>query len=301
MTGVVRIGTRGSELALWQARKVAEDLQQRLGIRCQLVTIHTTGDRDRTRALHQVGGSGLFTKELQAALLAGQVDLVVHSLKDLPTEEPPGAVLAAVCFREDPSELLLARKEAVGPGGLGLKANAVLGTSSLRRRAQALALQPDLQVRDLRGNVPTRVRKLMAGEYDAILLAYAGVHRLQLDLGGLVVRRLPLDLMLPAPAQGALGVEVRIGDQVTRSLVSHLHDQELAEEVRAERTVLVGLGGGCHLPLAAYCQRKNGAYHLRAALGLLDQHLGLVRLLKAEATASSPQEAARQVLAELGS
>jgi len=295
----LRVGTRGSDLALWQARRVAEALAAKLGVASELVVIHTTGDWDRSRALYDVGGSGLFTKELQAALLRHEVDLVVHSLKDLPTQQPAGLALGAVCFREDPSELLLARHEAVGVGPLGLRPGAVLGTSSLRRRAQSLACQRDLQVRPLRGNVPTRLRKLREGEYDAILLAFAGIHRLGLDTSDLVARKLPLELMLPAPGQGALGVEVRADDHATRQLVAELHDPSLAAEVEAERLVLVGLGGGCHIPLGAYCTKQDGQFVLRAALGHLDESFGLLRLRRAEAQGPLPSQAAQKVLEQL--
>jgi len=299
MTRPLRIGTRGSELALWQARQVASALAAKVGVESELVVIHTTGDRDRSRALYDVGGSGLFTKELQAALLRQEVDLVVHSLKDLPTQEPAGLALGAVCFREDPCELLLARQEAVGPGPLGLRPGAVLGTSSLRRRAQALACQGDLQVKPLRGNVPTRLAKLRRGEYDAILLAFAGIHRLGLDTSDLVARKLPLELMLPAPAQGALGVEVRAEDHATRELLAQLHDATLACEVEAERLVLVGLGGGCHIPLGAHCTRQDGQFVLRAALGELDENLALLRLQRAAAQGASPRQVAQTVLEQL--
>ncbi len=296
MPKTLRIGTRGSDLALWQARKVAELLVARTGVHSQLVIIHTAGDRDRSRALHEVGGSGFFTKELQQALLQGEVDLVVHSLKDLPTVEPEGLVLGAVCLREDPAELLLLRPEAIGDGPLGLAPKAVVGTSSLRRTAQLLAWQPDVRVQPLRGNVPTRVRKLRDGQYDAILLAYAGVHRLGLDLSHLVARKLPLEVLLPAPAQGALGVEVRADDASTRELVATIHEPLLAQEVQAERQVLVGLGGGCHIPLAAYCQVQNGSFFLRAALGALTPSLSLISLRRTEARDTSPKAAAFKVL-----
>lgn len=296
MATPLRVGTRGSQLALWQAQKVARALEEKLGVQCHLQVIHTTGDQNRTQALHQMGGSGLFTKELQAALLAGEVDLVVHSLKDLPTQEPPGLALGAICFREDPSELLLARPEALGSGPLGLKPGAVVGTSSLRRRAQALACQADLQIRDLRGNVPTRVAKLQRGEFDAILLAFAGVHRLGLDLSPFVARRLPLELFLPAPAQGALGVEVREGDEATGRLVAQLHEEDVAAEVAAERAVLLGLGGGCHIPLGVHCQKRGNGFFLRACLGHLREDLSLQRLVRAQGTGASPEEAAAAVL-----
>lgn len=296
MPKTLRIGTRGSDLALWQARKVAALISQRAQVQSELVIIHTSGDRDRSRALHEVGGSGFFTKELQQALLQKEVDLVVHSLKDLPTVEPEGLVLGAVCCREDPAELLLSRPEATGDGPLGLASKAVVGTSSLRRTAQLLALQPDLQVKALRGNVPTRVRKLRDGEYDAIVLAYAGIHRLGLDLSGLVARKLPLELLLPAPAQGALGVEVRAFDASTREAVASIHEPLLAQEIEAERHVLVGLGGGCHIPLGAYCQAQNGSFFLRAALGTLTPSLSLTSLLRAEARETTPAAAAFKVL-----
>ncbi len=296
MAEVVRIGTRGSELALWQARTVGALLAERTGVGYELVVVHTAGDKDRSRALHELGGSGYFTKELQQALLRGQVDLVVHSLKDLPTVEPEGLALGAVCLREDPSELLLAREEARGDGALGLRAGAVVGTSSLRRTAQILSLQPDVEVKALRGNVPTRVRKLKEGAYDAIVLAYAGVHRLGLDLSGLVVRKLSLEQILPAPAQGALGVEVRADDTRIRELVAAVHEPLLAQEVEAERHVLVGLGGGCHIPLGAYCQAENGGFFLRAALGTLRDDLSLEFLARTQARGATPHEAAATVL-----
>lgn len=299
MPEAIRIGTRGSDLALWQARRVASLLEERTGARCQLVVIHTAGDRDRTRALHELGGSGFFTKELQSALLSREVDLVVHSLKDLPTAEPEGLALGAVCLREDPAELILSRPSAEGDGPLGLARGALVGTSSLRRTAQLLAWQPDLRIKALRGNVPTRLRKLKDGEYDAIVLAYAGVHRLGLDLSGLIVRKLPLEVLLPAPAQGALGVEVRSDDARALELARAIHEPELAREVNAERQVLVGLGGGCHIPLGAYCRAENGVFHLRAALGQLTTELKLQRLLRAEARGTTPEHAARVVLGAL--
>lgn len=296
MPEAIRIGTRGSDLALWQARRVASLLEERTGVACELVVIHTAGDRDRSRALHELGGSGFFTKELQNALLSRQVDLVVHSLKDLPTVEPEGLALGAVCLREDPAELLLARPSAAGDGPLGLAAGSVVGTSSLRRTAQLLAHQPDLQIRALRGNVPTRVRRLREGEYDAIVLAYAGVHRLGLDLSGLSVRKLPLEVLLPAPAQGALGVEVRADDQVALELAAAIHEPLLAREVEAERRVLVGLGGGCHIPLGAYCRKQDGSFHLRTALGTLTPELKLHSLVRAEAREATPEAAADAAL-----
>lgn len=295
----LRIGTRGSELALWQAERVKRALEGELGVGCELVVVQTEGDQNRTRPLYEIGGSGFFTKALQASLLEGKVDLVVHSLKDLPIEEPAGLTLAAVCFREDPSELLIARPDAFDDRPFFLKPEAVLGTSSLRRRSQVLAIRDDLKIQPVRGNVPTRIRKLQNGEYDALLLAFAGVHRLGLELTDLTVRKLPLELMLPAPAQGALGIETRADDRQTLELVSQLHEPEVAEEVRAERQVLLGLGGGCHIPLGTYCQKENGHYRLRAVLGHLREDLSLKGLVKAEARSLVTDEAVSAVLKQL--
>lgn len=295
----LRIGTRGSELALWQAERVKRALESQLGAVCEFVVVQTEGDQNLTKPLHEVGESGVFTRALQTSLLAGKVDLVVHSLKDLPIEEPAGLTLATVCFREDPSELLIARPDAYDDRPLFLKPGAVLGTSSLRRRSQVLAIRDDLKIKPVRGNVPTRIRKLRKGEYDALLLAFAGVYRLGLELADLAVRKLPLELLLPAPGQGALGIETRADDTHTLELVSQLQEPEMAEEVHAERQVLLGLGGGCHIPLGAYCRRENGYFRLRAVLGYLREDFSLERLVKAEARSPSRDEAVSAVLSQL--
>jgi hydroxymethylbilane synthase len=299
MSRVLRIGTRGSDLALWQARRVATLLAERATAASELVIVQTRGDKDRSRALHELPGSGFFTKELQQALAAGEVDLVVHSLKDLPTDEPPGLSIVAVLLREDPRELLLALPEATAGGGLGLRPGAVLGTSSLRRAAQALALQGDLVVRPLRGNVPTRLRRLHEGAYDAILVAAAGVVRLECDLSGLVARRLELAVFLPAPGQGALAIEVRQEDAETTHVASFLNEPEVAEATGCERGVLKGLGGGCHLPLGAYALRHGAVIELSAVLGELDLEVTRARVRRAQVTAASADEAAAAALREL--
>lgn len=298
MTLRLRIGTRGSDLALWQARRVAAMLTEGNDAVTELVIVHTSGDRDRSRALHDLPGVGFFTKELQRALLDGEVDLVVHSLKDLPIEEPEGLCMAAVLLRQDPRDLLLTTAEALGDGPFGLRTKARLGTSSLRRSAQALALQPDLRVVPLRGNVPTRVRRLREGGVDAVLLAAAGLDRLGLDIGGLSVRRLDVETFLPAPGQGALAVEVREGD-VAGEIVSRLHDPAVAEATACERALLKGLGGGCHLPLGAYARREDGFLRLDAVLGEIDAHLTRALLRRASVRGRQADLVAAQALDQL--
>jgi hydroxymethylbilane synthase len=300
VTGRLRIGTRGSDLALWQARHVAGLLTARCGVGCDLVVVQTSGDRDHSRSLHELPGSGFFTKELQEELKADRVDLVVHSLKDLPTDEPEGLALGAILQRQDPRELVLARPEAGGPGAMRLRPGAAVGTSSLRRAAQALALQPDVVIRPLRGNVPTRLRKLREGAYDAIMLAAAGVDRLGLDLDGLTVWRAEVDTLMPAPGQGALAVEVRLDDHPTLDAVRKLNDEQVAEATRAERLLLKGLGGGCHLPLGALAQRTGSLIELRAVLGRLDDTLTRATLRRAFAVGATAEAAAAAALAQLG-
>jgi hydroxymethylbilane synthase len=265
----------------------------------ELVVVHTAGDRDKSRALHELPGSGFFTRELQRALLDGHVDLVVHSLKDLPIEEPEGLAVAAVTEREDVRDLLLSSPGARGEGPLGLRPGARLGTSSLRRAAQALALRPDVQVRALRGNVPTRVRRLRDGEVDAIMLACAGVKRLGLDLSDLVSSILPLEIVLPAPGQAALAVEIRSDDSRARSAVAPLNDPEAAEATACERALLGLLGGGCHLPLGACASRVEGSWRLDAALGELDEAVTRATVARARVSGPDAERCARAALLAL--
>jgi hydroxymethylbilane synthase len=244
----VTVGSRGSDLALWQTRWVIARLQQACpDVEFRIQRITTRGDVVRDRALSQVGGKGLFIKEIEAALLAGEIDLAVHSLKDMPTEMPEGLVLDAVTAREDPRDVLVSR--------LGLKLaelppGARVGTSSLRRAAQLRACRPDLQIVDLRGNVDTRLRKAATEEYDAVVLAAAGLIRL--GHSDRVTEYLSPRVMLPAVGQGALCVEVRIGDEATRTLISIVHDPLTDAAVTAERVFLARMGGGCQVPIAAY-------------------------------------------------
>lgn len=249
----IRIGTRGSDLALWQARFVARALTAH-GHACELVILKTRGDTIEDVPLTQVEGKAFFTAEIEGALLAGTVDLAVHSHKDLPTQSPAGLCIAAIPARASSAERLLVRESALEAQGafLPLPRGARVGTSAPRRTAQVRALRPDLQLLDLRGNVPTRVQRLREGRFDAILLAEAGLERLQLDLGDLAVFRLPQAWFVPAPAQGALAVQAREGDQALISLVRGiLHDDAAEKSVAAERALLLRAGGGCNLPLGA--------------------------------------------------
>jgi len=291
----LRLGTRGSDLAIWQAHRVANLVAERLGRDCSIEIIKTRGDRIQDVAFRKMEGKGFFTKELQDSLLEDRVDLVVHSLKDLPTEEPEGLEVAAIPERADPSDLLLARPGVLLPSHadpIGLPAGAVVGTSSLRRAAQILALSPEVSIRALRGNVPTRVRKLQEDDYDAILLAAAGVRRLGLDLGDIESHELTPDIMLPAPGQGALAIESRAGDPVTQPLAD-LHDVAVARCVEAERTLLQLLGGGCHLPLGCLATEDENGLRLRAVLGEIDDEATHARVARVGAAAEDPATAAR--------
>jgi hydroxymethylbilane synthase len=257
------IATRESRLALWQARHVQALLGERLGIEAALLGMTTRGDQIVDRTLSKVGGKGLFVKELELALEDGSAHLAVHSLKDVPMELPPGFVLAAVLEREDP------RDAFVSPRFDGLDAlphGARVGTSSLRRVAQLLALRPDLRVSPLRGNLDTRLRKLDEGGYDAIVLAAAGLVRL--GLGDRIRERFAVDRMIPAAGQGALGIETHARSGGLNARLATLRDDEAWIAVHAERAVARTLGGSCSMPLAAYAERgDDGAWTLHAALG----------------------------------
>jgi hydroxymethylbilane synthase len=292
----LRIGTRGSDLALWQAHRVAHLLDDRLGHDAEIVIIKTQGDRIQNVAFHKMEGKGFFTKELQEALLDDRVDLVVHSLKDLPTEEPDGLAVAAIPERHLTADLLLARPGVLPDGATGpadLPDGAVLGTSSLRRAAQALSAQPRIRLEALRGNVPTRIGKLRDGKYDAILIAAAGVGRLELDLSDLVRVELVPEIMLPAPGQGALAIETRAGDPTSETL-RRLHDDRVARAIAAERGLLSMLGGGCHLPLGCLADvRPDGTVRLQASLGEIDEELTRARMVRVDATGDDPDAVAK--------
>jgi hydroxymethylbilane synthase len=267
----------------------------RLGVECAIEIIKTRGDRIRDVAFRKMEGKGFFTKELQDALVENRVDLVVHSLKDLPTEEPEGLEIIALPERGNPADLLIARPDLLERDHahpFGLPAGAILGTSSLRRAAQALASSPDIEVRALRGNVPTRVRKLREGAYDAILLAAAGIQRLGLEIDDLDCVELAPEVMLPAPGQGALAIEARAGDASTEPLAA-LHDPGVARCVEAERRLLELLGGGCHLPLGCLANEDETGLRLQAALGEIDDEVSRATISRVGSLAQEPESAAR--------
>jgi hydroxymethylbilane synthase len=249
-------------LALWQANFVKDSLES-IGIAAELKIIKTQGDRILHLSFDKLEGKGFFTKELEEELLAGTIDLAVHSHKDLPTENPAGLIIAAVSEREDPSELLLILKDCVDPHQkLSVKFGGSLGTSSNRRKAQLLAHRPDLIIRDLRGNVPTRINKLREENYDAIMIAKAGVSRLGLDLSEFYVEELSPTELIPAPAQGVLAIQIRESDKELFDALQALNHPDVAEELAVERSVLKLFGGGCHLPLGCYCRKVDGVYQV---------------------------------------
>jgi len=251
------IGSRGSQLALWQANWVKARLEG-LGEECRIEIIHTTGDKITDVALSKVGTKGLFTKEIEEALLGGSIDLAVHSLKDMPTEVPSGLVLAAMPVREDPRDALVGRKLAEIPQG------ARVGTSSLRRAAQLRAVRPDLNIENIRGNVDTRLRKLDNGDYDAILLAAAGLRRL--GWHERIAEVLEPETMCPAVGQGALTIETRDDAGRAFAVVTRLDDPQTKICVTAERAVLATLGGGCQVPIGAHAVVEGTEVVLRAVV-----------------------------------
>jgi hydroxymethylbilane synthase len=258
----VIIGTRGSELALWQANFVKDSLAA-INITAELKIIKTQGDRILNLSFDKLEGKGFFTKELEEELLAGTIDLAVHSHKDLPTENPPGLIIAAVSEREDPAELLLILKDCVDVRQkLSVKYGGMVGTSSNRRKAQLLAIRPDLEIEELRGNVPTRINKLRDENYDAIMLAKAGVSRLCIDLSEFHVEELTPTEFIPAPAQGVLAIQIRESNTDLFEALQALHHPEVAEDLALERGVLKMFGGGCHLPLGVYCRRDDGKFQV---------------------------------------
>lgn len=254
----LRIGSRGSQLALWQANHIAALLREQ-GHEVVLEIIKTTGDKILDVALSKVGTKGMFTKEIEEALAEGRVDLAVHSLKDLPTELSAEFEIAAITKRENPCDVLCSREyKSIEE----LPKNARVGTSSLRRQAQLKAIRPDLEIHPLRGNVDTRLRKLVQGEYDAIILAAAGLHRL--GKTELVQQVIPTTLMCPAAGQGALGIEIRKGDAATKKHLYFLDDPDARMATTCERALLNKLGGGCQVPIGASAEVREGRIHLDA-------------------------------------
>jgi hydroxymethylbilane synthase len=254
----LRIGSRGSQLALWQANYIRALLRE-YGHQVELEVIKTTGDKITDVALAKVGTKGMFTKEIEEALAVGRVDLAVHSLKDLPTELSPAFEIAAITERENPRDVFCARKYSSIDE---LPQGARVGTSSLRRQAQLKALRPDLDIHPLRGNVDTRLRKLEAGEYAAVILAAAGLNRL--GKTELIRQVIPAEVMCPAAGQGALAIEIRAGDTATRDCLKFLDDAAARATTTCERALLNKLGGGCQVPIGALAEMRDGTLRLYA-------------------------------------
>lgn len=290
------IGTRGSKLALWQAYYTQDRLRE-IGIESELKIITTKGDTIQHLSFDKIEGKGFFTKEIEDALLNNEVDLAVHSMKDMPTTQPEGLCLAAVSYREDPADCLILRKEIADKSKmLQLPENAVVGTSSVRRKALMKSIRPDVQLKDIRGNVPTRLEKLKSGDFDAILLAMAGITRLELDMSAFETIRLNPKEFIPAPAQGVLAWQTKSENMPVRKILRQIHNADVAKRTNVERKVLQLLNGGCHLPLGVYCEMDEmGYYHVWATLsGGLEEELNLVNM-----SSSTSNGLAEKVFSEL--
>ncbi len=301
MTGRVRIGSRGSALALVQSEWVRDRLEAlHSGLAAEIEVIHTKGDRLLDAPLAKLGDKGLFVKEIEEALRGGRVDLAVHSAKDMPTETPDGLEIAAFTAREDVHDVFVAHPRVPVGGLADLPAGAVVGTSSLRRRSQLLALRPDLEVVDIRGNVETRMRKVEQQGMAGTVLAAAGLARL--GRSGAAAFAFTFDELLPAVGQGSLAVEARAGDEATGALLAPLGDADAARAVRAERALMRTLQGGCQVPIAAHAEvvRADGVatrLRLRAFVGSLDGS----RTVRRETTgpAADPEALGARLAAEL--
>lgn len=263
---MIRIGTRGSKLALWQAEDLRTQLKN-IGIDSELIIIKTKGDQIQNIGFDKIEGKGFFTKEIEDALLAEEVDIAVHSMKDLPTEMPDGLVLAGLSKRANPSDILIIRNNAIDESRtLKLKSGSIVGTSSIRRKVQLLHFDNQLTTTDIRGNVPTRIRKMEEGECDAILLAAAGVERLEIDLSAHRVITFQPTEFVSAPAQGVVAYQCREKDKRSRKICKSIHKSDTALCTNVERTILKLMNGGCQMPLGAYCTKDGaGNYHCHAA------------------------------------
>lgn len=273
------IGTRGSKLALWQAYYTQDRLKE-IGVESELKIIKTKGDKIQHLSFDKIEGKGFFTKEIEDALLNDEVHLAVHSMKDMPTTQPEGLCLSAISYREDPADCLVIRKDAVANGMLKLPANPIVGTSSARRKALIKSIRPDVELKDIRGNVPTRLQKLRDGQFHAIILAMAGIKRLELDMSDFETIRLNPKEFVPAPAQGVLAWQTKTDNMDVRRILRRLHNSDVLKCTNVERKVLRLLDGGCHLPLGVYCEADTkGYYHAWGILsGGLDKELNMVNL-----------------------
>jgi hydroxymethylbilane synthase len=278
----LRIGTRGSLLAKWQAEYVRRQLFAGTGVEAEIIIIKTSGDKQQASPLSQIGGKGIFIKELEEALLEEAIDLAVHSVKDVPTDTPSRLMFPAVCRREDVRDCLVAAR---GATIASLRQGARVGTGSLRRQAQLRHMRPDLDVRDLRGNVDTRLRKVESGEYEAVMLAKAGLDRL--GWTARITETLSPEVFLPAVGQGAIAVECRLKDTEAAEVAGRLDDAESRTAIIAERSLLAALHGGCQVPLGAWARMERGELVMEACVCSVD---GL-QYIKQRAT-SAPEQAA---------
>ncbi len=291
----IRIGTRGSALALRQSEQIRDALRlYRPDLEIDFEIIKTTGDKIVDVPLAKVGGKGLFVKEIEEALLDGRIDLAVHSMKDVPSELPGDLIIGAVPKREDPRDVLVSRD---GSGFDTLPAGAVVGTSSLRRSAQLLAFRSDLRVENLRGNLNTRLQKVREGHYDAVILAAAGIHRMGWQ--DAVTEYFDPQRFIPAIGQGALGLEIREDDERIREIIAPLHDPETAVRVRAERSFLHELEGGCQVPIGGYAVVRDGMVEMAGLVAAPDgrQRFHAVRRAPAEEAERLGRDLARELLA----
>ncbi len=278
---IIRIATRRSPLALWQANHVAQRLRElHADLQCELLPMRTQGDKLLDTPLAKVGGKGLFVKELERALLEGEADIAVHSMKDVPVSLPAGLHLAVILERADPRDALVSTQVARFED---LPQGARVGTSSLRRGCQIQSLRPDLEILSLRGGVDTRLAKLASGEFDAILLACAGLDRM--EYGERIRQRIPAELLLPAIGQGAMGIECRQQDENIRDLIAPLQHGPSAEALRAERALNARLQGGCQVPIAGYAIHQDGQLWLRALVASVDGR----EVLREESSAATHQ------------
>lgn len=286
---MIRIGTRGSELALWQARYIARKIGEN---KTEIIIIKTKGDRIQNVSFDKMEGKGFFTKEIEEALLEEKIDCAVHSLKDLPVDDTPGLAIAAITPREDPSDVLLVRSDRYDPvATIPVVKSAVIGTSSLRRCAQILHEIPTLTIKPLRGNVPTRIKRLREKKFDAIILARAGISRLEIDLSGLIEFTLPFSYFLPAPGQGALAVQIRDDDFHLKENLSFLNDDATSLAVLAERSFLKEFGAGCHIPLGALAHAQNSTVHLSGMVASSDGKF----LFRGSASGTHPVETGKKL------
>jgi hydroxymethylbilane synthase len=287
----LRLGTRGSQLALWQARTVRSRLQENRSAACEIVVIKTSGDRLAEAALSEAGGKRLFVKEIEDALINAEIDLAVHSCKDMPAVLPEGLTIGAFLPREDPHDVFILRP-SFGAGEVGAERVRMLlgpaprvGTSSVRRIAELTRFLPDARFEPIRGNLDTRLRKLDRGDHDVLVLAAAGVRRL--GFTERISASLPFDVCVPAPGQGAIAIEVRADDRETRALVATVEDQVTSQAVAAERALVAALGGGCQTPIGAVAEIAGGEADLRAVVASLDGARAVRGRMRGEARQSA--------------